>query len=485
MLKTLRSRLILSHLLPSLIILPLTGILLTYAVETRLLLPAMTRELRGDALLWSEIVRDRPDIWRDPEAAQSVLDQAAGYLSARTMLLDERGRMLASTDPRDAGRVGSIPAALRDRSPEEFNQTLTVTYDSSRLDGEVIDVVVPVTNPAQERLGLVRVTYHYDTVYDQLFQFRFLLGAIMLVAMLATAGLGYVLASDINSPIQYVAQAIYDLAWGDRHEPLTLTGPEEIERQVKAVNFLLARLNSLEAARRQLLANLVHELGRPLGSLRSGLQALARGAKEDPELMDDLLTGMNQQAARLQVVLEDLAHLHDQILGTLELERRPLALGQWLPGVVRPWIEVAREKEQQVALDIPTDLPSVTADATRLAQAVENLISNAVKYTPDKGEITISAGVLGGEAWIDVADNGPGIPLEEQRAVFEPFFRGDQQQRIKQGMGLGLTIARDLVVAHGGRLELDSTLGEGSRFTIWIPLEVPGLETISQPATSS
>jgi signal transduction histidine kinase len=239
----------------------------------------------------------------------------------------------------------------------------------------------------------------------------------------------------------------------------------------------------VEAGRRQLLANLVHELGRPLGSLRSGLQALARGANEDPALMDDLLTGMNHQAARLEVVLEDLAHLHDQVLGTLELDRRPLILSQWLPQVARPWIEVAREKKQRVTLDIPADLPPVTADATRLAQAVGNLISNAIKYAPAKGEITISAGVLDREAWIGVADNGPGIPLDQQRAIFEPFFRGHQDNRIKQGMGLGLTIARDLVVAHGGHLELDSTPGEGSRFTIWIPLELPDLETISQPAT--
>jgi signal transduction histidine kinase len=201
--------------------------------------------------------------------------------------------------------------------------------------------------------------------------------------------------------------------------------------------------------------------------------------------MNDLLDGMNQQAARLQVVLEDLAHLHDQVLGTLELERRPLALSQWLPGVVRPWIEVAREKEQQVMLDVPANLPPVTADATRLAQAVENLINNAVKYAPPEGVITVSAGVQNDEAWIRVADNGPGIPLEEQQSIFEPFFRGDQQRRIKQGMGLGLTIAHDLVVAHGGRLELDSMPGEGSRFTIWIPLEVPDIEAINQLSTPS
>lgn len=478
MLKSLRNRLVLSHLLPSLIIIPLMGVLLIYAVETQILLPTLTRELRGDALLLSEILRNRPETWQNPETAQNTLTQITPNLSARSMLLDSTGHILATNNPADTGQIGSLPPIMNDLPAAPSNQAVTITDYNPRLDGEVIDVLVPITTEEQQMLGWVRLTYHYDTVYEQLFQFRFLLGAILLVALLAGAGIGYVLALSISAPIQYIAKAIYDLARGDQHELLPLAGQEEIDLQVRAVNFLVARLDSLEKARRQLLANLIHELGRPLGALRSGLQALLRGAKQDPELLDELLVGMDEETARLQKLLEDLAHLHDQVLGTLELDRQQLELSRWLPRILQPWLAAAQEKEQELVTAVPPNLPTTAADPTRLAQAIGNLVSNAIKYTPSGGKIVVSADTKQNEVWIRVSDNGPGIPLSEQQEVFKPFFRGDQERRIKQGMGLGLSIAHDLINAHGGRLELDSQPGQGSEFTIWIPQNPPSLNDI-------
>jgi signal transduction histidine kinase len=179
---------------------------------------------------------------------------------------------------------------------------------------------------------------------------------------------------------------------------------------------------------------------------------------------------MDDEAARLQHLLEELAHLHDQVLGTLELEYQPLELSDWLPKVLRPWQEAANDKHLTWQTDIPADLPEISADPTRLASVVENLVSNAIKYTHSGGIVSISAWVEGDEILIRVKDNGSGIAEEEQQKVFEPFFRGNQGRRFKQGMGLGLSIARDLVEAHGGRITLESAPGEGSRFTINLPI---------------
>jgi signal transduction histidine kinase len=101
---------------------------------------------------------------------------------------------------------------------------------------------------------------------------------------------------------------------------------------------------------------------------------------------------------------------------------------------------------------------------------LSNLLSNAIKYTPAGGSVSIGAGVEDNAVWIQVGDTGPGIEPEEQALIFNAYYRGCASGRFPQGMGLGLTIARDLVVAHGGRLEVDSTPGQGSRFTIWLPL---------------
>jgi two-component system sensor histidine kinase BaeS len=226
----------------------------------------------------------------------------------------------------------------------------------------------------------------------------------------------------------------------------------------------------MELARRQLLANLVHELGRPLGAVRSAIHALSKGAGDDPQLLSDLTTGMDEETARLQHVLEDLAHLHDQVLGTLEMNLKPIDLSDWLPRMLLPWQQAAHEKKLEWRAEIPPGLPTVQADPVRLAQIIGNLASNAVKYTPAGRSVSVTAGIDGNWVWVRVSDSGPGISPEEQRRIFDHFYRGDQGRRIKQGMGLGLSIARDLAVAHGGRLEVESQPGAGSTFTVWLPV---------------
>ncbi len=103
---------------------------------------------------------------------------------------------------------------------------------------------------------------------------------------------------------------------------------------------------------------------------------------------------------------------------------------------------------------------------------LDNLLSNAVKYTPVEGIVSVSANIKGEAIWIQVNDTGPGLTEEDQARIFEPFYRSQSGRRFPQGMGLGLTIAQDLVVAHSGRLEVHSRPGEGSRFTIWLPLPI-------------
>jgi two-component system sensor histidine kinase BaeS len=269
--------------------------------------------------------------------------------------------------------------------------------------------------------------------------------------------------------LQNVTQAIYGLAHSGKSDPLAEQGPAELRDLTRSVNVLVARLSSLEMARRQLLANLVHELGRPLGALRSAIQALSGGAGKDPQLLADLTRGMDEEAARMQHILEDLAQLHYQVVGSLELARQPINLGDWLPGVLISWEQAAREKHLDWQTNLPQDLPSIYADPVRLAQVVGNLVSNAIRYTPSGGSVFVAAGAEDRQVWVRVEDSGPGIKEEERERIFTPFYRGDQGRRLKEGMGLGLSIARDLAQAHGGRIEVESKPGSGSRFILWLP----------------
>ena len=123
---------------------------------------------------------------------------------------------------------------------------------------------------------------------------------------------------------------------------------------------------------------------------------------------------------------------------------------------------------------IPSDLPTLKVDPVRLAQAEGNLVSNAIKYTPEGGKVAIEAGANRTAVWIKVNDSGPGIGREELDRIFTPFYRGQSGGRFPQGMGLGLSIAKDLIIAHGGRLEVESSPDGGSCFTLWLPIAPDG-----------
>ena len=186
---------------------------------------------------------------------------------------------------------------------------------------------------------------------------------------------------------------------------------------------------------------------------------------------------MDGQIERMEPLLEDLTQLHGQLLGTLDLKREPVALNRWITEILAPWRVAATEKGILWRADIPLDLPTVDLDADRMARALGNLLSNAVKFTPPGAAIAIEAGVReptdSGESeswWVCVGDSGPGIEPEVQAEIFEPFRRGGSDSRFPQGMGLGLTIARDLVEAHGGRIEVESEPGQGTLFRIIVPI---------------
>jgi signal transduction histidine kinase len=466
---TLRARLILSHLLPTLIIIPLMGLALVYVLETQVLLANLSDELITQAALVAVMTEQQVNIWNDPGQAGAFVARMSPRLTARVMLLDAHGFLLASSDPADAQAAGQ-QLTLPGLANALAGQTDVRVNYRQVLYAEVADVLIPIVGPDRQVIGIVRMTHQLANIYQRFLRLRYLILGVLVAGLLLGAAVGWVLALNLERPLQQVTQAVYGLVSGRRTTRLPERGPREIRLLLQAVNTLVDRLGTLEQSRRQLLANLVHELGRPLGALRSAIQALLGGADQEAALRRELMLGMDSEVGRLQRLLDDLARLHDQVLGTLELDRRLIDVNDWLLRTLAPWREAAKDKELSWEATIPAVLPTLELDADRLAQALSNLLSNAIKYTPSGGAVSVAAGVEDDAVWIGVSDTGPGIDAEEQARIFTPFYRGRSAGRFPQGMGLGLTIARDLVVAHGGRIEVDSTPGQGSRFTIWLPL---------------
>lgn len=465
MFRSLRNRLIFSHILPALLIIPLMGAAMVYVLETRLLLPMIYRDLAKDATLMAEITRNQPIFWQNGEAAQALVDGVSPYLSGRVSFISLDGRILAVSDASEGG-TGSQVVELPNMDNVSQGEVIQLQQ------GPLAEAFTPVYDLSDRPIGIIRMTTKVVTVSDEIYQLRYLLSAVLLFGVLAGVGLGSYLAFNINRPIQRVTHSIQSLADGDWQAHVhDGRGPDEMRALALAVNTLVDRLNSLEKARRQLLANLVHELGRPLGAIRSAILALLKGADKDPQLAADLLNGLDGETARLQRLLDDLAGLHDQVLGRLELNRVEVTPNEWLAGQMSAWEAAAREKGLDWEVEIPSGLPVILMDPDRMGQALGNLLSNAIKFTPTGGRVSTQAGIENGQFWIEVSDTGPGIPAEERERIFQPFYRGAHGRRIVQGMGLGLSIARDIAAAHGGEIELQATPGAGSRFVLRLPVE--------------
>lgn len=469
--RSLRARLILSHMIPLIIVIPLVGVALTYLLETQVLLAGSSNELELQAALVAEAAAQNPQIWYSPLQAAAFVSQVGGRLSARMMMLSADGHLLATNDVAYRDQLGELLDVPGLKETVDSKQALRVDYGERPGTGAA-EVLMPVVGPMYQVIGVIRLTDPLSSVYARFPRTRTLILWVLAGGALVGIVAGWLLAVDLARPLRRATQAVSQMAEGHPLSELPEQGPNEVRLLLRAFNALTAQRRELEKSRKRLLANLVHELGRPLGALLSATQALAGGAAQDADLRRELLDGMAGQMQLMRRLLDDLTQLYDQALGPLELERKPVALSPWLAQTLITWREAAQNKGVQWQVNIPDDLPELSLDADRIGQALGNVISNAVKYTPPGGEVAISAGVAAANVWIRVQDTGVGIPPEEQTRIFEPFYRGTTGRRFPQGMGLGLSIARDLLAAHGGRVEVESVPGVGSTFTLWLPTMV-------------
>lgn len=463
MLSTLRTRLILSHILPLVSVIPLIGLAL-YHLQTQVLLNNLTDDLVDQAQMLAVVAAANPAIFEDAEQADAFVRRMAEPLSVRIALFDSDGRVVAESAP-----MMTQPDLSQIISGEAGVVKLRHLEDQ----GEIADVLVGVETSDQQVIGGMRLTRHMESSIDQFRQLYFIVSAVLGTGLLFGLVLGWVLAINIQRPISALSGLIENMAEGNYFRRVPVHGPRELQSLAHAFNSLAENIQSLEEARRRLLANLVHELGRPLGALLVAVEALQGGAAEDAGLRDELLGGMKGEIGRLRHLLADLAQLSDRTLGELELNQRQLNLREWLPGVLSTWREAARAKGISWQVELPDHLPTITADADRLAQALGNLLSNAIKYTPRGKTVSLDVKTYTDAVRICVCDTGPGISSEEQARIFEPFHRAQKGRRFPQGMGLGLAIAREIVVAHGGQLTLEHSSEEGSEFVMLLPLADP------------
>jgi signal transduction histidine kinase len=189
----------------------------------------------------------------------------------------------------------------------------------------------------------------------------------------------------------------------------------------------------------------------------------------DVPLRTDLMKGMSERIDRMGRLLEDLA-LTYRGLEPQEIHFRSVQVNEWLESLLPIWVEIARQKQQTWETILPDDLPIIQTDPDRLTQALDNLVSNAIKFTPNGGAIKLTVNLDENKIQFQVTDTGIGIPLEDQHHLFAPFYRSIQPSWKAPGLGLGLSIAKSLTESLGGELSLTSNAGQGSVFVISLPI---------------
>ena len=249
------------------------------------------------------------------------------------------------------------------------------------------------------------------------------------------------------------------------------SGPADKPSGAVVVLHDVTELRRLERVRQDFVANVSHEFKTPLTAIQGFAETLLAGALDDPKNNRRFLEIIREHAARLARVTDDLLKLARIEAGKLELEFFPVGLQDLIEGCTETTLLKASRKKISFNVELSAGLPSIRGDASLLHDVLQNLLDNAIQYTPSDGHVRVEASAGAHEATVTVSDSGIGIPLADQERIFERFYRVDAaRSREAGGTGLGLSIAKHIVEAHGGRLWVESAVGRGSKFSFSIPL---------------
>ena len=288
-----------------------------------------------------------------------------------------------------------------------------------------------------------------------------------LAAVLVALAVGGLLARTLTRPLRALTQAAQRMAGGELEQEVTVKATDEIGELVAAFNQMSRAVSRAQAARRQMTADVAHELRTPLTVIAGYVEAMRDG---DLDPTPQRLATIYTEIERLQHLVGDLRTLAQADAGELRLNRQALDPADLLRQAAAAFEHQAAQAEVALAVEADAALPAVLGDEARLSQVLANLISNALRYTPAGGRVTLSASGNAGAVHLAVRDTGRGIAPEDLPYIFHRLYRGDRARAAAEGeSGLGLAIVKALVEAHGGAITADSAPGAGATMLIHLP----------------
>ncbi len=379
-------------------------------------------------------------------------------------MLDPEGRR-DSTAQSDAAKIPLSQRAFKNASKGLH------TYETVTGAGKnpIRLLTVPVIKSGHI-VSLVRVGMSLESMYITRRRFLVISLAVLPVALLLAGSGGWLLARRALKPVDKMtatADRISAEALSDRLDE-TGTG-DELDRLAKTLNRMLERLNITFDQMRRFSGDASHELQTPLTILKGELEVALRSPRS-PEEYQGILKSALEEINSIAQLVDGLLLLARADAGVLRMDHKPVNLGQLVEDVYGRAQVLAEARNVQLNLEKSVPIV-IQGDYERLRRLLLNLVDNGIKYTPTGGCVTLSVQLEDENACLIVSDTGIGIPPEEQKSVFQPFFRADKARAIgEEGVGLGLCIAKSISEAHHGAIELKSSPGEGSIFRVLLPI---------------
>jgi signal transduction histidine kinase len=467
MLASLRSRLWLSY---ALVISAALGVVFIALIIYILRNPLVYRQEAARLLVVQNLIIRNRENWTNlrPEAIQSYFDQQQEFLDARVILFNEERQLVADSGSQDYARL-RLPRLARERMAGMIRggDGIPWLYSLRRLENNYWLMV------AVQRPDIALTTILRDDLLVPVIGAGF-------VALLLSLLLAYLLSKWVGDPLQRVLTASREMPDGNT-DPLVVEGPREVQDLIRGFNAMSARIVTAQQSQRQFVADVSHELKTPITVIQGFAQAILDGTANSPELEKQAARVIYEESGRMQGLVLDLLDLARLDSGTLDLKHETVDMNLLIQHVVERF--TPQTKKRQITMEFsPAAQPLIVGDSGRLSQVFMNLLDNAIKFTPDGGRVSVYAENDAKVLRIDISDTGSGISPEQIPHIFDRFYQADPSRKggERHGAGLGLAIVKEFIQAHHGTITARSSPGQGSTFTVCLPLASSEASTISQ-----
>jgi signal transduction histidine kinase len=289
------------------------------------------------------------------------------------------------------------------------------------------------------------------------------------ICLLIAAAIGfiliYVLSRNMSKPLREMSDAARQISGGDFEKRVRVKGHDEVSQLADSLNNMAESLNQQERGRREFIANISHDLRSPLTSIRGFVQAIKDGAAS-PAKIDRYLDIVLDEAERLSKLANDMVDLSQAESRQLAIEKSVFDINRMIRDTAMLFETQIIQKKLNFGLSFADNQNMVIADREKIRRVIYNLLDNAIKFTPEAGTVVTETSLKDGRVWVTVRDNGVGISAEDQKFIFDRFYKADSSRGLdKRGNGLGLSIVREFTRVHGSVVTLVSSPGKGSAFT--------------------